>query len=61
LLRDGDDALHQAFAKTRFADNQRAVVILHCARDNFGSGSGEIVNQNHQRRLIGIGVRALYS
>ena len=44
--------LHQALAERDFADDQAAVVILDCARNNFSCRSGESVHQNDNRIIL---------
>ena len=56
--------LHGAFTEGWLADNQRAAVILHRRRENFGGGGAEAIDQHHQRAFIvshavGVGAQRL--
>jgi hypothetical protein len=49
VLRERSDGLDQALAEGGFADDQAAIVILHGAGNDFGSGGGIVVDDDDQR------------
>src|SRR5260221_11281688 len=51
-----DDALHQPFSKTGLSYYEGRVVILNRASHNLRSRGREVIDQNYQRRPVGIGV-----
>ncbi len=51
--RQRQDTLHRSLAETAFTHDQAAMVILQCARHNFGCRCRASVNQNDDRRAAG--------
>ena len=47
-----DDGLYRAFTKTLRAHDDRTLVVLKCAGDNFRGGSRPTINKHHERRAI---------
>src|SRR5271165_1812180 len=45
IFRQRIDGLHQSLAERDFTYDQAAVVILNCARDDFGGGSGQTIDE----------------
>src|ERR1700758_1636739 len=46
VLRYLKDRLHETLAEGCFADDQGAIVVLECARDDLSSGSGVAIYQH---------------
>ena len=51
--RQRQDTLHRSLAETAFTHDQAAMMVLQCARHNFGCRCRASVNQNDDRRAAG--------
>src|SRR5260370_38959288 len=48
------DGLHQALAERGFTHDKATVVVLHCAGNDFGGGSGVAINENHEWDVVAL-------